>query len=257
MWLTIDHVFELGYHSTMITNAEFDKLYEAHGFASQRKYPNEQLIQFLAANFFAIPKNERAEHKILELGCGSGANLWMIAKEGFDAHGTDHSPSGIELCKQLLDFYSVTAKLAVGDFRKLEYPDNYFDAIVDIVSLQHTDLQGHIESYKEIVRCLKPGGKFFSWHLGDKSISFQSHKGIFLDSQTIDNIGVGLPLSGNGPTCFLNPEIAKKLLSNADFQAVEIELVVRTYREMTQSVEYLAISATKSITTPGRLKSLS
>ena len=243
----IDHVFCLGYYSTMITNVEFDKLYARRGFASQRKYPNEQLIQFLAANFFAIPKNERKDFAILELGCGSGANLWMIAKEGFDAYGLDNSAHGIELCKQLLDVYDVTAHLAVGDFRKLEYFDNYFDAIIDVVSLQHSNLEGHEESYKEIMRCLKPGGKFFSWHLGDKSISFREHKGSFLDAQTVDDIGAGLPLSGNGMTCFLNPEIARKMLSSAYFQAVEIEQVLRTYKQMTQTVEYLAIQATKPI----------
>lgn len=229
----------------MTTNITFNKGYERSGFESQRKYPNEQLIQFLATHFFSIPKKERGDHKILELGCGSGANLWMIAKEGFDTYGVDSAPEGLLLCGQLLEYYDVSAKLAVNDFRDLKYPDNYFDAIVDIVSLQHTDLTGHAKSFQEIMRCLKQGGRFFSWHLGDKSISFQKHRGVFLDSQTIDDIQSGFPLSGNGPTCFLNPKIAQKMLSDEHFREIAIERVVRTYEGMTQNIEYFAIQALK------------
>jgi len=67
----------------------FDKQYCERGMRAQRSYPNVALIQFVAANYFSLPQEDRCQLKILEIGCGSGANLWMLAKEGFDAYGLD------------------------------------------------------------------------------------------------------------------------------------------------------------------------
>jgi hypothetical protein len=72
---------------TAITETFHDDTYRRYGFAAQRRYPNEELVRFLARHFFPIPCAERAAVPILEVGCGSGANLWMIAREGFAAHG--------------------------------------------------------------------------------------------------------------------------------------------------------------------------
>lgn len=227
-------------------NLVFDQQYKEKGFAKQRRYPNEQLIQFLAANFFPIQKDQRKDVNILELGCGSGANLWMIAREGFNTFGQDISGTAIDLCRQMLQTYGVTANLMVGNFKKLEYQDNYFDAIIDVVSLQHTDINGHLETYQEIYRCLKPGGRFFSWHLGANSMSFKEGGGKRIDRLTIDNISnPSMPLTGNGMTCFLTPTDAKDFFVKIGFSNIQIELVTRTYKNMTQIIEYLAIQAQK------------
>lgn len=69
----------------------FDQQYRAHGMRSQRSYPNESLIQFIAGRYFALPMTERRRIRILEVGCGSGTNLWMLAKEGFEVYGLDSS----------------------------------------------------------------------------------------------------------------------------------------------------------------------
>ena len=45
---------------------------------------------------------------------------------------------------------------------KLPFADNFFDAIVDVVSLQHVEDKEAV--LKEVYRCLKPNGKFFSYH---------------------------------------------------------------------------------------------
>ncbi|MFL9694705.1 class I SAM-dependent methyltransferase, partial [Aeromonas veronii] len=89
---------------------------------------------------FHLSKKERGECRILEVGCGSGANIWMLAKEGFDTWGIDLSSAGIDLCKQVIASWNVNAQLDVGSMTELPYPDGYFDAIVDVVSMQHLTL---------------------------------------------------------------------------------------------------------------------
>jgi cyclopropane fatty-acyl-phospholipid synthase-like methyltransferase len=143
----------------------WEKKYKEMGFKSQREYPNESLIAFTKGN---LTKGD----KVLELGCGSGANMWFMAKEGFDAYGVDFSETGIDYCRKMLKKWNVQGKTKVGDMKKLDYDDNFFDAVVDVVSMQHLTFSEHLVCLKEVLRCLKDGGKFFSYHLGENSISY-------------------------------------------------------------------------------------
>lgn len=221
----------------------FDKLYLERGIASQRRYPNENLIGFIAAHYFSLSPTERSECRILELGCGSGANIWMLAREGFDTWGLDLSPAGIDLCKQVVASWGTQAHLDVGDMTKLPYPDCYFDAVVDIVSMQHLTLSQHHDSISEIYRCLKPNGRFFSYHLGTGSSVCQSSDIEWYDDISINNIPEGYPLAGNGITSFLDLPTVKRLYK--EFKTLEVERVHRTYAISNLNIEYLAISVQK------------
>ena len=78
----------------------WDKIFSTQEWG---KYPGEELIRFIARNFYAAPN--RKDIRILEVGCGTGANLWFLAKEGFNAFGIDGS--------QITKIYHL--------FRNLEY----------------------------------------------------------------------------------------------------------------------------------------
>lgn len=224
----------------------FEKQYQTLGFASQRRYPNEQLIAFMARKYFSLSANARKRIKVLELGCGSGANLWFLANEGFDAFGIDSAPTGIEYCKKMLERWGVRAKIAVGDMKKLEFPDESFDVIVDVVSMQHLTYADHLPCYNEIYRALKKDGKFFSYHLGENSISFSHGGGKLVDKNTVDNIpDKTKPLSNNGLTCFLSVADARNLISEAAFKNIQIDTVTRTYNDQEFQIEYLTLEAIK------------
>lgn len=232
--------------SKNLDNLEFEEHFKKRGFASQRRYPNEPMVQFLAEYYFTLPYVMRKKTRILEVGCGSGANLWVIAREDFDAYGLDIATSALPLCKKMLKGYGTSAKLRVGNMRALPYQKNFFDAVVDVLSVEHTTLKGHEQAFAEIFRCLKSGGRFFSWHLGAGSINFTKGGGKRLDRYTTDNTpNPNVPYPNNGITCFLTAPLAKKMLKAAGFVDVRLERVIRTYKNMTQKVEYFAISARK------------
>ncbi len=58
------------------------------------KYPPIPLVRFVAKNFYNVPN--RKEIKILELGFGTGANLWYLAREGFSVYGIEGSKTAVE-----------------------------------------------------------------------------------------------------------------------------------------------------------------
>lgn len=229
-----------------MNNVHFEKKFQKTGLASQRRYPNEALIQFLAKNYFHFSPEKRKKVKILELGCGSGANLWMIAREGFSSYGIDIASTGIKLCRRILKSWGVKARVCVEDMKKIRFGDNFFDAIVDVVSMQHLNLKEHEMAYREVIRCLKKGGLFFQWHLGAGSTPFREGGGVKIDKLTVDNItDPSMPLYDAGATCFLTARKASGLLKSAGFKNIHTEVFSRTYKDRKQFVEYLAITAQK------------
>ncbi|MED1801457.1 class I SAM-dependent methyltransferase [Brevibacillus porteri] len=126
------------------------------------KYPGEDTIRFIARNFYKAP--QRNEVKILEVGCGPGANLWYIAREGFRVYGIDGSETAVKKAEERLNIECPQwqGEVRVGDFSKLPYPDQYFDAVIDNEAIYCNSFDDSVGIYQEISRVTKKGGKLFS-----------------------------------------------------------------------------------------------
>lgn len=220
-----------------MTTSIFEQLYQQRGIASQRRYPNDALIGFLASLGSRLTAEQKLQTKVLELGCGSGANLWFVAREGFSATGIDFAPSGVELCQQVLRDWGVVAEVAVADMTCLPYDDHSFDIVFDVVSMQHLTLTQHQQALLEAKRVLKKGGLYFSYHLGENQ--FIRSAATALDAYTIDNIPAGYPLAGNGQTCLLPAPAYQQLLEDAGFAVQSLETVTRSYANRQQFLQYV------------------
>ncbi|MBF0561187.1 MAG: class I SAM-dependent methyltransferase [Alphaproteobacteria bacterium] len=104
------------------------------------RYPPEDLVRFIARSYGG--STDRRQVRILELGCGPGANLWYLAREGFQVYGVDGSAVAIDRAGQRLAAEGLSADLRVGDVARIaaSYPPDSFDAIIDIACLQHAAL---------------------------------------------------------------------------------------------------------------------
>src|SRR5947209_316409 len=104
------------------------------------KYPPEELIRFIARNYYSA--TDRKQIKILELGCGMGANTWFLAREGFDTYGIDGSQTAIRKAEMRLKEEGLSAHLRIGEIASLAdyYPAAHFDAVIDIACLEHNRL---------------------------------------------------------------------------------------------------------------------
>ncbi|MDD5544359.1 MAG: class I SAM-dependent methyltransferase [Acidobacteriia bacterium] len=218
--------------------------YREHGLKSQRRYPNESFLSFLGKNYADLTMEERHQLKFLELGCGSGANLWAVAKEGFQAYGIDSSPTGLDYCRGVLNQWNVNAIIDVGDMTVLSFQDDFFEVVYDVVSMQHLTYAQHLSAWSEAFRCLKPEGRFFSFHLGRNFISPKS-KVEMLDPCTVANVPEGYPLANNGPTCFLVNAVVQRDLTRVGFIDLKIENIIRSYCAQTIFLEYLVIVGKK------------
>lgn len=144
----------------------WDKIWN-NVFQTQKwgKYPSESVIRFVARNFY---KENRRRCKILEVGCGTGANLWYLAREGFDVYGIDGSEAAIKKAKLRLRNDGLQVNLKVGDIENLPYADEYFDGIIDNECLAHNSFLNAEKILREIKRVLKVEGLFYSKTFSNK-----------------------------------------------------------------------------------------
>lgn len=226
----------------------YNSSYEKLGFNAQRKYPNEEFCRFMGRNFFHIPQEKRTDIRILETGCGSGANLWVVAREGFDAYGIDLSEESLSLCKIMLDSYNASANLQVQDMAEVSFPAQFFDAVVDVFSSYClTKNQGH-QYLKKVAQILKPGGLFFSYFPSKRSDTYQFLEGAHLiDSDTLSSI-----LRKDAPFCgqlypfrFIHPREYENVLLNLGLEIQYSETVARTYNQGKEFFEFVVIEARK------------
>jgi SAM-dependent methyltransferase len=180
----------------------WEKIFSNSGWG---RYPNEELIRFMARHFYHA--KARKDVRILEIGCGNGANLWYLAKEGFDAVGIDGSKTAVEMARNRLAEEGQSARLVAGDVANIGniFGAAEFDAIVDIGCLQcnlYEDVRGIVAQCE---RVLRPGGRMFA--LIVTSGSWGDQTGREIAPGTYADIPEG-PLKNRGVNHFFSrPEI--------------------------------------------------
>ncbi len=137
------------------------------------EYPPESLIRFIARNFY---HKERKNIRLLEVGCGPGAQIWYMSRQGFDVYGIDGSSTAISIAKKRLKEENLKANLIVGDIIKLPFEDEFFDGIIDCECLYCNNWENSIKILSEIYRVLKKDGLFYSLTLTNE-MDFGNSKG--------------------------------------------------------------------------------
>jgi len=100
--------------------------------------------------------------RILDLGCGSGRHIVYLAKQGFEVYGIDIAREGVKIAKNWLEKEKLRASFKIGDiYKKLPYPNDFFDAIISTQALHHNKIENIRKLIKEIERILKPKGLIF------------------------------------------------------------------------------------------------
>jgi SAM-dependent methyltransferase len=221
----------------------FDSVWQTV-FASQSwgKYPSEDLIRFVARNFYGAP--DRSAVRVLEVGCGPGANMWFLAREGFGFAGIDGSALAIEQATARLDAeipgWAARGSLHIGDVETLPFEDGEFDAVIDNECVYCNSFKSSVRIYNELARVLKPGGKLFSRTF--EHGTWGEHTGTRLEENYY--LADEGPLGGKGASRFTGVETVPDLIA-ASIRIDAIERVSRTENCRQNVINELLIFGTK------------
>ncbi|MFA6322235.1 MAG: class I SAM-dependent methyltransferase [Candidatus Buchananbacteria bacterium] len=137
------------------------------------KYPSESLVRFLC-RYKNNTKDFENKNRILDLGCGGGANTKLMVNEGFRVHALDGAAEAIKNAKK--NVKSRQAKFFVSDFLNLGEvcDDNYFDLVCDNFSIYANSID-HIKQILFLVhKILKHDGLFYSAVFSNQTTPFKN-----------------------------------------------------------------------------------
>jgi len=146
-----------------------------------------------------VMKNVPKGGRLLEMACGIGATTSCLATHGYQVEAFDISVKAIERAKHLAETVGQSPEMfRLADQEYLsELPDGSFDAVLAMGLFRYLDQGQQEESYRQINRILKPGGKlvisqenilFNVFALNDDSLGFWA--------DVVDNHSSGQKLLG-------------------------------------------------------------
>ena len=96
--------------------------------------------------------------KVLDIGCGSGRDLAVLHKLGFDCYGVDPVLEFVEIAQQIHP--ELENRVALGKLPDLQVPFNgNFDGVLCSAVLMHIDIEQLPATATAIKCCLKQGGR--------------------------------------------------------------------------------------------------
>jgi SAM-dependent methyltransferase len=108
-----------------------------------------RIIELFLADICAKLSTKRP--RILDVGCGTGANLEMLTRFG-DAEGVDVSGEALTFCRD-----RGLQNVRRGEAERLPFPDCSFDLVTALDVVEHLD--DDRSGLSEIARVLRPGGR--------------------------------------------------------------------------------------------------
>lgn len=162
---------------------------------------------------------------ILEVGCGTGANISFFNAKDFKYHGIDGSPKIISSLKQ--KYPELKNALLCDDFTKKINFNTQFDMVIDRAAITHNDTSSIKESLSNIRSKLNTNGMllaidWFSTSHGD------SQKGLSVDSHTRTSIPTG-QFKGVGKVHFSDKDHLLEIFS-------EFEILLMREKVVTNSI---------------------
>lgn len=205
----------------MNTHDAWEQIHQNKDWGS---YPSELVIRFVARNYYGM---DRTNVKILDFGCGTGAHAWYLAREGFDTYAFDISETAIIKLQDRMKVENLSVNARVMDGLEMDYPDHFFNAVIDSVSIQSNRIDDIKTMYKSVWNVLKVGGKFLTVVFGRETTGYGT--GTRIEDGTYEGIETG-SLHGLGCRHFFEEKEFRRLLAEAGFKDIGIDNIRYTDR---------------------------
>ncbi|AFK19054.1 class I SAM-dependent methyltransferase [Haloferax mediterranei ATCC 33500] len=169
-------------------------VYESNSEAFVEKYRSESVAARFGDDFYT----ELSGKRVLDVGCGPGADTETFSSDGFDVVGFDLTASFIETAHATVP----DASFVRGDMRRLPFRDETFDGVWSCASFLHVPRANAPETLREFRRVLAPEGvAYLSLKHGETS--GYDHDGRYFERYL--------------------PEEIRSLLADAGFSSIDID----------------------------------
>ena len=219
------------------SNNSWDTIYE-NGYIAN--YPNDHVIKFIFNNFSRIPNKNNV--KILDLGCGGGNNIWMLAREGYDVYGFDGSMKALELAKKRLDEETLKAGIKQGNFLDLPYEHDFFDAVIDDAAIESNIIRDIKLIFKQVYNVLSGRGRYHGMLISSDSKS--SMVGSEIEKNTFADT-TGAFINRKRTIHFFDEPELRTILDEVGFLNIEINYFITTKNNSKDFIKFLLVDATK------------
>ncbi len=219
----------------------FDKRWEEiHAEREWGKYPNEEIIKFVARNYY---KKDRGNTKILDAGCGIGAVAWFLSREGFDTYAFDGSKSAIERAENRFQKENLKCNFEIQDALNITYSEETFDAVIDSAMIASNTSTNVITILKNFNKILRKGGKVFSTALFEVGM-YGYGTGEKIEEHTFRNIEKG-NVANIGTIHFFDRNQIIDYWTQGGFKNIKIDYITRTDFGGETEVRYFIVEAEK------------
>lgn len=168
----------------------------------------------------AKPRGEA--YRVLELGCGAGANIPFFRHMNTQYWGMDGSATAIARLQQA--YPDMADRLSVGDFTQALPATGPLDLIIDRGSLTHNDSAGIRRALDLCRQALRPGGFLIAVDLFSTDFDEMQNGTAGPDPQTRVHFSGGR-LDGTGLAHFADRPAVDTLFSNFELLSLEHKTV--------------------------------
>jgi len=159
-----------------------------------------------------IVRNLNPDPRILDVGCGTGANLEMLAQFG-EVEGVDVSTEALDFC-QTRGLQNVRQ----GEAEHLPYEDRSFDLVTGLDVVEHLD--DDTAGLQEMRRVLRPGGRallfvpafMFLWGVQDDISNHRRRYTLASLEKVVRQAGLEVELATYANITFFAPILFGRLL---------------------------------------------
>jgi len=149
-----------------------NKFFSKSFFETWLKQAHPKIKDWFQKEIVYLKKNIKQNSKILDVGCGFGRHIEIIANFSKEIIGIDNNSDTIEKAKDKLSNFK-NIKLFVQDAQKLNFEDDYFDYVICLTNTfgDFPDIKESV--LKEMKRVCKKNGKIIISVYNDKALEIR------------------------------------------------------------------------------------
>ena len=184
--------------------------------AGFRWWPCEELVRAIAGRRFG---------RVMESGCGNGANLWLLAEHADHVMGVDGNQQALDAAATYMARRGVQDRVTLrcADIQTGLSGQEPVDALVDVMTSQHVRWGEHRALYQTYRQAVRPGGWIFLYHLCSGT---SAQGGTMLDGFTRDRLDL---FPDAGQICLPPAWSLREELSLAGFAMDPVRTLTKHY----------------------------